>query len=117
MDKINVIQNLLGICDQVLIGGAIAYVLIGEGGQVGQSLVEPDKVELAKELVEGGDKLVLPLDTHCGDAFSGDCNKQVVAAGEIRTGSRLISARRPRKSMQRFWRFKNRRLERSDGCL
>ena len=35
---------------------------------------------------KGGDKLVLPLDTHCGDAFSGDCNKQVVAAGEIPDG-------------------------------
>ena len=87
-DKINVIQNLLGICDQVLIGGAMAYTFsLAKGGQVGQSLVEPDKVELAKELVEkGGDKLVLPLDTHCGDAFSGDCNKQVVAAGEIPHG-------------------------------
>ena len=87
-DKINVIQNLLGICDQVLIGGAMAYTFsLAKGGQVGQSLVEPDKVELAKELVEkGGDKLVLPLDTHCGDAFSGDCNKQVVAAGEIPDG-------------------------------
>ena len=66
----------------------MAYTFsLAKGGQVGQSLVEPDKVELAKELVEkGGDKLVLPLDTHCGDAFSGDCNKQVVAAGEIPDG-------------------------------
>ena len=50
-------------------------------------MVEKDKVELAKELIEaGGDKLVLPVDTHCGDAFSSDCNKQVVAAGEIPDG-------------------------------
>ncbi|MEM8496271.1 MAG: phosphoglycerate kinase, partial [Planctomycetota bacterium] len=34
----------------------------------------------------GGDKLVLPIDTHCGDDFSGDCNKQVVTAGEIPDG-------------------------------
>jgi phosphoglycerate kinase len=87
-DKINVIQNLLGICDQVLIGGAMAYTFsLAKGGQVGGSLVEPDKVELAKQLIEnGGDKLVLPVDTHCGDAFSGDCNKQVVAAGQIPDG-------------------------------
>jgi phosphoglycerate kinase len=87
-DKINVIQNLLGICDQVLIGGAMAYTFsLAKGGQVGSSLVEPDKVELAKQLIEnGGDKLVLPVDTHCGDAFSGDCNKQVVAAGQIPDG-------------------------------
>ena len=87
-DKIQVIENLLGICDKVLIGGAMAYTFsLARGGQVGQSLVEPDKVELAKSLLEkGGDVLELPVDTHCGDDFSGDCNKQVVAAGEIPEG-------------------------------
>ena len=84
-DKIMVIKNLLGICDKVLIGGAMAYTFsLAQGGKVGKSLVEPDKVDLAKELLaEGGDKLVLPIDTHAGDAFSADCNKQVVAAGAI----------------------------------
>ena len=84
-DKINVIDNLLGVCDHVLIGGAMAYTFsLAQGGKVGKSLVEPDKVELAKSLIEkGGDKLVLPVDTHCGDDFSSDCNKQVVKAGEI----------------------------------
>ena len=87
-DKINVIDNLLGICDAVLIGGAMAYTFsLAKGGKVGGSLVEKDKVDLAKELIaKGGDKLHLPVDTHCGDAFSGDCNKQVVAAGEIPDG-------------------------------
>lgn len=87
-DKINVIKNLLGICDQVLIGGAMAYTFaLAQGGKTGKSLVEADKVELAKELItEGRDKLVLPIDTHCGDDFSSDCNKQVVAAGEIPDG-------------------------------
>ncbi|MEM1355971.1 MAG: phosphoglycerate kinase [Planctomycetota bacterium] len=87
-DKINVIDNLLGVCDQVLIGGAMAYTFsLAQGGRVGGSLVEPDKVELAKSLIEkGGDKLVLPIDTHCGDDFSGDCNKLVVKSGEIPNG-------------------------------
>ncbi len=87
-DKINVIDNLLSICDQVLIGGAMAYTFsLAQGGKVGGSLVEPDKVELAKELIaKGGDKLVLPTDTHCGDDFSGDCNKTVVKSGEIADG-------------------------------
>jgi phosphoglycerate kinase len=87
-DKINVIRNLLGICDQVLIGGAMAYTFsLAQGGAVGDSLVEPDKVDLAKELIEAGkDKLVLPVDSHCGDAFRSDCNKQVVAAGKIPDG-------------------------------
>jgi len=84
-DKINVISRLLDICDKVLIGGAMAYTFsLAQGGQVGKSLVEPDKVDLAKELMEKGrEKLQLPTDTHCGDDFSADCNKQVVAAGEI----------------------------------
>ena len=84
-DKINVINNLLGICDKVLIGGAMAYTFsLAQGQKVGKSLVEADKVDLAKELMEkGGDKLVLPVDTHCGDAFSADCNKIVVDAGQI----------------------------------
>ncbi len=87
-DKIMVIKNLLGICDKVLIGGAMAYTFsLAQGGKVGSSLVEADKVDLAKELLAtGGDKLVLPVDTHCGDAFSSDCNKQIVAAGEIADG-------------------------------
>ncbi|MFN7730611.1 MAG: phosphoglycerate kinase [Pirellula sp.] len=87
-DKIKVIKNLLGVCDSVLIGGAMAYTFsLAQGGKTGKSLVEKDKVELAKELIAaGGSKLVLPTDTHCGDAFSGDCNKQVVRAGEIPDG-------------------------------
>lgn len=87
-DKINVINNLLGICDKVLVGGAMAYTFsLAQGGKVGKSLVEPDKVELAKSLLaKGGGKLQLPVDTHCGDAFSSDCNKRIVVAGEIPDG-------------------------------
>jgi len=87
-DKIKVIKNLLTVCDKVLIGGAMAYTFaLATGGQVGGSLVERDKVDLANELIKsGGEKLVLPVDTHCGDAFKGDCNKKVVAAGEIPDG-------------------------------
>ncbi len=87
-DKINVIKKLLTTCDQVLIGGAMAYTFsLARGGRVGNSLVEPDKSQLAKQLMEmGGDKLVLPVDTHCGDAFSSDCNKVIVPSGEIPDG-------------------------------
>ena len=87
-DKIKVIKNLLSICDQVLIGGAMAYTFsLAQGGAVGKSLVEPDKVGLAKELIDaGGSKLVLPVDTHCGDDFRADCKKQVVSAGQIPDG-------------------------------
>ncbi len=87
-DKILVIKNLLGICDKVLIGGAMAYTFsLAQGGKVGNSLVEPDKVDLAKELLAtGSDKLVLPIDNNCGDAFKADCNKKICKAGEIQDG-------------------------------
>jgi phosphoglycerate kinase len=87
-DKINVIRNLLTICDKVLIGGAMAYTFeLAQGRNVAKSLVEHDYVKLAKELLkEGGDVLQLPTDTHCGDGFSSDCNKCVVAAGDIPVG-------------------------------
>jgi phosphoglycerate kinase len=89
-DKINVINNLLGICDAVLIGGAMAYTFsLAQGGQVGGSLVEKDKVELAKELMaKAKGKLHLPVDTHCGDNFRDipGCNKKVVVAGQIPDG-------------------------------
>ncbi len=87
-DKIEVIRNLLAICDHVLIGGAMAYTFsLAQGGKTGKSLVEPDKLELAKQLLaSGGTKLVLPVDTHCADDFSAQANKQVVRAGEIPDG-------------------------------
>lgn len=84
-DKIQVINNLLDRCDKVLIGGAMAYTFsLAQGGKVGKSLVEKEQTGLAKDLIEkGGEKLVLPVDTHCGDDFRSDCNKRVVPAGEI----------------------------------
>ncbi len=87
-DKIAVIKNLLSICDHVLIGGAMAYTFsLAQGGKTGKSLVEPDKVELAKELIAtGGSKLVLPVDTHCADDFSATAHKQIVKAGQIPDG-------------------------------
>lgn len=87
-DKINVINKLLGTCDQVIIGGAMAYTFaLAQGGSTGSSRVERDKIELAKELIaKGKGKLILPVDTHCGDAFKGDCNKQIVDAGKIPDG-------------------------------
>ena len=87
-DKIKVIENLIGVCDHILIGGAMAYTFsLAQGGKVGNSLVEPEKTDLANQLIEkAGDKLVLPVDSHCGDEFSADCKKQIVASGEIPDG-------------------------------
>jgi phosphoglycerate kinase len=87
-DKIAVITNLLSICDHVLIGGAMAYTFsLAQGGKTGKSLVEPDKLDLARELLaQGGAKLVLPVDTHCADDFSSGAAKKIVKAGEIPDG-------------------------------
>jgi len=87
-DKIAVITNLLAICDHVLIGGAMAYTFsLAQGGKTGKSLVEPDKVDLARQLIAAGKgKLVLPVDTHCADDFSSTAHKKIVKAGEIPDG-------------------------------
>ncbi len=63
-DKIEVIENLLRIVDRLLIGGAMAYTFkLALGESVGKSLVEPDKVDLARDLLaKAGDKLMLPVD-------------------------------------------------------
>lgn len=63
-DKIEVIESLAKVADQVIIGGAMANTfLLAQGEEVGNSLVEKDKVDLAKKLIdELGDKLILPVD-------------------------------------------------------
>jgi phosphoglycerate kinase len=63
-DKIEVIENLMKVVDQLLIGGAMAYTFLqAQGKPVGKSLVEVDKVDLARELLaRAGNKLMLPVD-------------------------------------------------------
>jgi phosphoglycerate kinase len=80
-DKIAVIEQLLGKADTLLIGGAMAYTFfLAQGKQVGKSLVERDKVELAKELLaKAGGKIKLPVDTVVSDKMSDDAQTQVVS--------------------------------------
>jgi phosphoglycerate kinase len=80
-DKINVIEQLLAKCDTLLIGGAMAYTFfLAQGKGVGKSLVEPDKVDLAKGLLnKAGGKLKLPVDTIIADGF--DSTATSVAEG------------------------------------
>ena len=86
--KIDVIDNLLKKADKVIIGGGMAYTFMkAKGGSIGTSLVEDDKLDLAKEYLEkAGDKLVLPVDNVCADAFSEEANTQVCKSGEIPEG-------------------------------
>ena len=73
-DKIGVITNLIPKADHIIIGGGMAYTFLkAQGHNIGKSLVEDDKVEFAKELLEkAGDKLVLPIDHVAATEFNND---------------------------------------------
>lgn len=87
-DKIAVIDNLLKIADKVIIGGGMAYTFFyAKGYNVGTSLLEADKVDLAKEFMERGkDKLVLPIDTVIANDFSNPTEIKTVDSSEIPDG-------------------------------
>ncbi len=76
-DKILLIERLMDKVDNILIGGGMTYTFIkANGGKIGKSLVEDDKLELAKQLIkkanEKGVKLIIPSDSVVADAFSND---------------------------------------------
>lgn len=73
-DKIGVIENLIEKADKILIGGGMTYTFYkAKGEDIGNSMVEEDKVDLAKSLIEkAGDKLVLPVDSVTAKEFSND---------------------------------------------
>jgi phosphoglycerate kinase len=79
-DKINVIEQLLTKADTLLIGGAMAYTFfLAQGKEVGKSLVERDKVDLAKQLLaKAGGKIKLPVDTVVSDKMSDDAVTKIV---------------------------------------
>jgi phosphoglycerate kinase len=80
-DKIEVIENLLKVMDKVLIGGAMAYTFMkSQGEPVGKSLVEDDKLDLAKSLLaQFGSKLVLPVDHVVAAELKEGAENQTVA--------------------------------------
>ena len=87
-DKIAVIENLLKIADKVLIGGGMSYTFAAaEGGKIGNSLLEADKMDLAKGFMEKGKgKLFLPVDTVEANDFSNPTDIKAVKAGAIDDG-------------------------------
>ena len=73
-DKLNVIANLLEKCDTLIIGGGMAYTFLkAKGGQIGTSLVDDEKLDYCKDMIEKAQKLgknlLLPVDTTITDAF------------------------------------------------
>ena len=90
-DKIGVINNLLEKVDVLIVGGGMAYTFIkAQGGEIGKSLLEADRLEYALEMIEKakakGVKLLLPEDSVAADAYSNDANIQVVDSYKIPEG-------------------------------
>lgn len=79
-DKIEVIQNLMKVVDQLIIGGAMAYTFARAQGQpTGKSLVEEDKIELARKLLaEAGGKIILPVDHVAAAEFKAGADFEIV---------------------------------------
>lgn len=84
-DKIGVIESLLEKADKVIIGGGMAYTFAkAQGKEIGGSLLEADKLDLAKELMaRAGDKLILPIDATIASGFSNDAVEGTVSMDEI----------------------------------
>ena len=90
-DKILIIERLLDTVDNLIIGGGMTYTFTKAlGGNIGKSLLEADKQELALEILrkakEKGVNIIMPLDNVCADAFSNDANRQTVDTGLIPDG-------------------------------
>ena len=87
-DKIGVINNLIEKCDTIIIGGGMSYTFMkAMGKEIGTSLCEDDKLDLAKDLMAKaeakGVKLLLPIDTVCADHFAADATPVVYEAGAL----------------------------------
>jgi phosphoglycerate kinase len=91
-DKIGVINNLINKVDGILIGGGMANTFFAaQGYQMGDSLLEIEVLDIAKQLIEkGGDKLILPVDVVIGDQFDNLANKRTIEVGDIPEGWRIL---------------------------
>jgi len=91
-DKIGVIRNLLSKADQILIGGGMANTFFkAQGYPVGDSLVEDEALETARQLVaDGRTKLRLPVDVVIADKFDADAQSKIVPMGPVPDGWRIL---------------------------
>jgi phosphoglycerate kinase len=90
-DKILILENLLNIANDIIIGGGMAYTFFkAQGGQIGKSLVELDKLDLAKSLLmkakEKGVQIHLPVDSVVADNFSNNANIKTTNSDNIVDG-------------------------------
>lgn len=89
--KITIIENILPVVNNLIIGGGMTYTFIkAQGGKIGNSICEDDKQELALDILkkakEKGVKVYLPEDSVIGDDFSNDANRKVVDTNDIPDG-------------------------------
>jgi phosphoglycerate kinase len=91
-DKLPVIRNLLPLADKLIIGGGMANTFLkAEGYEMGDSLVENEAIEQARELLGCcSGKLMLPIDVIVADSFSNDANSEVVSIGQVKPGWRIL---------------------------
>ena len=90
-DKIEMIENLLNIANNIIVGGGMAYTFFkAQGGQIGSSLCEDEKLDLAKELLKKAKKknvtILLPFDSVVADKFDANANTQISNNMEIPEG-------------------------------
>ncbi|WP_103069065.1 phosphoglycerate kinase [Aquimarina sediminis] len=95
--KITIIENILDKVDHLIIGGGMTYTFIkAQGGQIGSSICEDDKQELALEILkkakEKGVQIHLPVDVLGADAFDNNANTNVVAVNSIPEGWQGLDA-------------------------
>ena len=89
--KIGIIENLLTKVDNLILCGGMTYTFAkAQGGHIGKSICEDDKLDVALDVIkkakENGVNLVLGTDSICGDDFKNDCNTQVCPSGAIPEG-------------------------------
>ncbi|WP_125151008.1 phosphoglycerate kinase [Bergeyella zoohelcum] len=89
--KITIIENILPAVDNLIIGGGMAFTFIkAQGGNIGSSLVEEDKLDLALDILEKAKaqnvKVYIPVDVIAADAFNNDADRKEVPADEIPEG-------------------------------
>ncbi|MEJ2264833.1 MAG: phosphoglycerate kinase [Anaerolineales bacterium] len=91
-DKIGVIRNLLDKADQILIGGGMANTFFkAQGYPVGDSLVEDDVLDTARELLsQGGKRLRLPVDVVIADRYEAEAERKVMAMASVPDGWRIL---------------------------
>ncbi len=90
-DKILIIEKLLDLADSIIIGGGMSYTLFkAQGGAVGESLVEEDKLTLALEIIKKAKQkdvtLLLPVDSVIADDFSNEANTKIAKNDNIPDG-------------------------------